>query len=346
MAPSARALGKTIGPVLLGVAGLVTVLLLLRGGPDRGPIEARRIALGTSVAVKLYAGERLSAALLDSAYAEIARLDSLMSRFIDSSEASRIEREAVGQDFVCSPEMAYVLGLCQAYAVRTGGAFDVTVGALSRLWGFPEAQAPPAAARIDSARGLVDYRELTVDGRAVRLRRPGIRLDLGAAAKGYAVDRAIARLQALGVSAGLVEAGGDLRFWGVKPDGSAWRIGVQHPRDPARFARADDIGLPAVATSGDYEQYFVQDGRRYHHLLDPRTGYPAVGAVSATAWTTSAVEADILATAVFVLGPEAGLSLAEELPEVEALVYYFEGDKLLHRGTSGVQGRVHFTDGD
>jgi thiamine biosynthesis lipoprotein len=346
MAGRAGAVSKSVGVVLLGVAGIVAVLLLLRPGRPRGPLEARRIALGTSVAVKLYDGRRLDAALLDTAYAQIARIEAQMSRYSDSSEASRIEREAFGQDFDCSPEMAEVLGLCQVYAARSDGRFDVTVGALTRLWGFPDARQPPAPAQIDSARALVGYRDLLVDGRRVRLRRPGVRIDLGAAAKGYAVDRAIARLQALGVTAGLVEAGGDLRCWGSKPDGTPWRIGVQHPRDPGRFARADDIGLPAVATSGDYEQYFIVDGRRYHHLLDPSTGYPASAAVSATAWTTSAMEADILATTVFVLGPDAGLRLAESLPEVEALVYYVDGDTLRHRGTSGVEGRVHFSDGD
>jgi len=324
------------------VLAVVAVAWLLLHSPASAPIEARRVAMGTVVTVKLHAGRRLSEALVDSAFAEIERIESLMSRHVADSEANRIEREAVAGDFVCSPEMAAVLARCQEYAVRTEGRFDVTVGALTRLWNFPEAQYPPAPALIDSALAHVGYRDLVVEGRRVRLGRGGIRLDLGAAAKGYAVDRAVARLQELGVTAGLVEAGGDLRYWGSKPDGSGWRFAVQHPRAPNEYLPVDDIGLVAIATSGDYEQFFEHEGRRYHHILDPRTGYPAAGAVSATAWANSALEADIVATTAFILGPLEGVRLGEDLPEVEVLVLYMDGGRLLHRRTSGLAGRGRF----
>ena len=330
----------------LAFVGLVVIVLLLRHRQDQSPMAGRRIALGTLVSVKLYSGSHLDVGLIDTAFAVIARTDSVMTRFSESSEANRLARAAVGTAFVCSPDMAVLLGRCQYYARRTRGRFDVTIGALTRLWNFPEATAPPDPARIDSARALVGYKSLVVDGRRVRLLRPGIRLDLGAAAKGYAVDKAVERLQDLGVTAGLIEAGGDIRFWGAKPDSTAWRFGIQHPRDSGRYATVGDIGLPAIATSGDYEQFFQYDGRRYHHILDPVTGYPATASVSATAWAVSALEADILSTALFILGPEDGLRFAEQLPHVEALIYYLQDGQLKHCGTSGVSDRVHFSDDD
>jgi FAD:protein FMN transferase len=335
-----------VNRIALAALGLLLVVLLLRPRHEQTPLETRRFALGTLVTVKLFTGRANGPALADTAFAVMGRIESAMSRHIDSSEANRIERTAVGRDVRCSPEMAEVLACCQGYAELTRGRFDITVGALTRLWDFPDALAPPMAARIDSAMAHVGYQALHLSGDLVRLDRTGVRLDLGAAAKGYAVDRAVARLCELGAEAGLIEAGGDIRYWGQKPDGTPWRFGIQHPRDAQSYARADDIGLASIATSGDYEQFFLHQGRRYHHILDPETGYPADLAISATVWAPSALEADVLSTAVFILGPEQGLALAERLPQVEALVYYQEGDGLRHRGSSGINGHLRFSDGE
>ena len=136
------------------------------------------------------------------------------------------------------------------------------------------------------------------------------------------------------MEAGVVEAGGDLRFWGRKPDGRGWRFGVQHPRDPADTVAVEDVGLPALATSGDYERSFEFEGRRYHHLLDPATGYPARRAVSATVWARTALEADALATAAFVAGPGPALEWAAADEDLEVMVYY-EEDGRLRRVHSG-----------
>jgi thiamine biosynthesis lipoprotein len=212
------------------------------------------------------------------------------------------------------------------------------------LWNFPDARSVPDSAAIDSALVLVDYAALSLEAGFVRLHREGLQLDLGAAAKGYAVDRAVVLLRGLGVAAGLIEAGGDIRYWGEKPDGSPWRFGIQHPRKPEKYFEVEDLGLAAIATSGDYEQYFEQGGRRYHHILNPRNGWPAQGLISATVWAQTAMDADILSTAVFVLGPNAGLQLAEDLPEVEALIFSEGEDGLRSWVTSGVQGRFRFVE--
>jgi len=308
--------------------------------PAPAPVRADRLALGTLVTIKLYEDEPRARPLIDTAFAEIDRIDSLMSRHLETSEANRLERLAAAQVVTCSPEMARVLQRSQHFAQGTEGAFDVTIGPLTRLWNFPDVQVPPPAARVDSARALVGYQALRVEDGQVRITRPGMRLDLGGVAKGFAVDRAVELLQKLGASCGLIEAGGDIRYWGKKPDGHPWRFGVQHPRRPDRYIEAEDIGLAAIATSGDYEQFFIYGGERFHHILDPATGYPARRAVSATAWARTAMDADILSTTVFVLGPERGIEWIESLPQVEALVFFEEGRGLQHRLSSGVADRL------
>ncbi len=328
--------------LLLAAAGLALALFLLPPPEQAAPAIRSHPAMATLVAIKLYVEEEEAGPFAAAAFAEIDRIDSLMSRHSPASELSRINRLAARQPLAVSPEMALVLERSQHFAALSGGAFDITIGPVSRLWDFPEARVPPDSARIDSALALVGYERLALRDGQVRFQGEGIYLDLGGVAKGFAVDRAVDRLQAAGVSCGLVDAGGNIRFWGRKPDGWPWRLGVQHPRDPGQYIEAEDIGLPALATSGDYEQFFEYRGGRFHHLLDPATGYPARRAASATVWAETAMDADILSTAVFVLGPERGLELIEALPRTEALVFFEQGGELRHRVSSGLEGRLQF----
>ena len=327
--------------ILLAAGGLALVLYFLPPPPPAEPVREGRLVLGTLVTVKLYGDAEVVRLPVERAYAALDRVDSLMSRYRDDGALRRLEQTA--QRGVQTPaELAAVLARSQRFAALTGGAFDCTVGALSRLWNFPDALAPPDSAAVDSALALVGYEELQVEGEIVRIGRPGTRLDLGAAAKGYAVDRMVAVFEEAGIAGGLIDAGGDIRYWGAKPDGRPWVFGVQHPRDPKRYIEVDDLGLAAIATSGDYQQYFEWEGARYHHLLDPRTGYPARACVSATVWAGTALDADILSTAVFVLGPERGLALVAELEGVEALVFYERDGQLEYRASAGVDGRFRF----
>ena len=327
--------------ILLAAGGLALVLYFLPPPPPAEPVREGRLVLGTLVTVKLYGDAEVVRLPVERAYAALDRVDSLMSRYRDDGALRRLEQSA--QKGVQTPaELAAVLARSQRFAALTGGAFDCTVGALSRLWNFPDALAPPDSAAVDSALALVGYEGLQVEGEIVRIGRPGTRLDLGAAAKGYAVDRMVAVFEEAGIAGGLIDAGGDIRYWGAKPDGRPWVFGVQHPRDPKRYIEVDDLGLAAIATSGDYQQYFEWEGARYHHLLDPRTGYPARACASATVWAGTALDADILSTAVFVLGPERGLALVAELEGVEALVFYERDGQLEYRASAGVDGRFRF----
>jgi thiamine biosynthesis lipoprotein len=329
---------------LLGAAGIAVVLLLLPAPKEAVPVVRTHLAMGTAIAVKLYGLEEQEAGqLMDLAFAAIDRVDTLLSRHLEASELNRVNRLAGDPEVRAAPELLQVLERAQYFAGLSGGAFDITIGAVSRLWDFPHARVPPATARIAAALPLVDYRQVQVQAGQVRFLRPGMSLDLGAVGKGFAADQAVADLQAAGVACGLVDVSGNLRFWGRKPDGWPWRLGVQHPRLAGQQIEVEDLGLPALATSGDYEQYFEYRGERFHHLLDPATGYPARRAISATVWAENATDADILSTAVFVLGPERGLHLIAALPRTEALVFYEEEGQLHHRASAGLEGRLRFT---
>lgn len=321
---------------------LATAFLLWRMGERSvpGPETATRLAMDTLVTVKVFGEPSRGKALIDRAFEEIDRIDRMMGQG-EESELRHIEDRAGSGWISVSTEMMTVLSRCQDIARRSEGVFDITVAPLKALWDFGEARPTvPSPAQIASRLELVDYRNLMVRDGEVALKVSETRLDLGAAAKGYAVDRALQVLEQSRVRAALVEAGGDVGLLGRKPGGTPWRIPVQHPRDPERLIPVEQIGLSAVATSGDYQRFFEVEGRRYHHILDPQTGYPADRAISATVWADRALDADILATAVFILGPERGLTLIEEMDAAETLVFFLREGEVRHVLSSGLKGKV------
>jgi thiamine biosynthesis lipoprotein len=214
-----------------------------------------------------------------------------------------------------------VLGMAQRLAARTAGAFDVTVGALAGWrFGRGEARVPPAA-EIAAQLPLVDYRKLVLDERAgtAFLAAPGMRLDLGGIAKAYILRAGLGVLERAGIDRAIVNGGGDVVLAGGA-GGPPWRVGVRDPRSPANFVGVLEVARGFVLASGDYERYFVRDGRRYHHVLDPRTGYPAAGARGATFLGGELEAVNGLSVAAMVLGREAGAALAAATPGVDALV--------------------------
>ena len=248
-------------------------------------------------------------------------------------------------------------GLCAAYSTLFlmglnlgGGRFDLTVGPLVRLWGIGTDDARvPAAGEIAAALALVDWRTVAVSDAdsTVFLGRPGAAIDLGAIAKGYAADAAVAVLAANGVTTALVDLGGNIVTLGAKPDGSPWRIGLQDP-DPS-VPRGTHIGIVefegsrSVVTSGTYERYLVRDGVRYHHLLDTATGRPvANGLTAVTIFATRSIVADGWSTLVFAAGLERGRALVESAGgEVEA-AFFTDGFEVY--ATPGLRGRLKLSD--
>jgi thiamine biosynthesis lipoprotein len=270
-------------------------------------------AMDTLITVTVYGPDAVGRGR--AALGEFRRVERLLSAFLAESEVGRVNAAAGRKPVRVSRETLDLVALSLKYAALSDGKFDPTVGPLVRLWGIGTGRtAPPAPAEVAAARRLVDYRRVVVDQAGSRLYLPqaGMALDLGGVAKGYAAQRAADLLRREGVRSALVDAGGNIVALGTRPDGRPWRVAVRHPRRPRAVLGILSVVDRAVVTSGDYERYFESGGRRYHHLLDPATGYPAAGFQSATVVGASSTLADIASTAVFVLGPGKGPAFARQ----------------------------------
>lgn len=331
---------KTFIPYMVVAVALLGVLLAAVR-PWRGWEESTHTEFLMDTVVKsvVFTREtRQGQRALEAAYREMFRLESLLDRHLPTSEVSQVNLAAGREPVPVSAETLSVISRGLDFGVLTGGAFDITVAPLLRLWGFGDGEGRlPPQERLEAAVELVDFRQVVADGVAgsVYLRQSGAEMDLGGIAKGFIVDRATEVLLQAGVTSASVDAGGDIRVIGSKPDGSAWRIGVRHPRERRKILAVLELRDSAVVTSGDYERYFMVAGTRYHHLLDPRTGRPARGLTSVTVVAPDAVTADALSTAVFVLGRDRGLALIESWPGVEAILVTEELEVLLSSGLAG-----------
>ncbi len=259
-----------------------------------------------------------------------------MSTWIADSDVSRVNREAGVRPVPASAEVREVLKTARQMSEWTGGKFDVTFGALSGLWKFDHDQdnVIPDMRDVRKRLPLIDYRAIQIDDAAgtVFLARKGVSMHLGGIGKGYAIDRAAAILRLRGVRDFMVQSGGDIYVAGLK-DGRPWRLAIQDPRGPANRTFAElDLTDGTFSTSGDYERYFLKNGRRYHHILDPATGEPARGTRSVTIVSNLAVLADGLSTGVFLMGPDAGMALIERLPDVEGVIVSDKNQVLISSG--------------
>jgi len=293
-----------------------------------------QVAMGTVVEITLMGENEESAkkAALQ-AFQEIKRIEYFMSPWIESSDVNRINRSAGNDGVKVSPETIEVIKRAQEVSKLSRGGFDITVGPLVQLWKKArEKGTPPDMEEVKENLNLVNFRNLKIhyEGK-VSLRKKGMNIDLGGIAKGYAVDRAFELLKGLGYRNLVVNAGGDLRVGDSKPEGP-WTVGVQHPRSPEKIMARISVSDTAVATSGDYEKFFIHQGKRYHHILNPKNGFPAEGCQSVTVLHKEGTTADVLATAIFVLGPEKGYALCQRLEGVECLIVDREGNITLSPG--------------
>jgi thiamine biosynthesis lipoprotein len=211
-------------------------------------------------------------------------------------------------------------------AKRSEGVFDISFDAMRGLWKFDEGREDriPARSAVDKARKLIDYRKIKLDSAqsSVMLEGAGMRISLGGIAKGYAVDAAAKVLRQEGLTSFFAQAGGDLYVQGQKPDNTRYKVGVRDPRgkDSNDFFARLEVKDHAFSTAGDYERSFISDGKRYHHIIDPRTGWPATASRSVTIWAKDAFTADAIDDAVFILGPEKGLALVESIDDCGAVI--------------------------
>ncbi|MFH0903443.1 MAG: FAD:protein FMN transferase [Pseudomonadota bacterium] len=299
---------------------------------DEQPIVRTHYCMGTEVTIQLLLPNQvvgqadhdtLAELAIQEAFFECDRLERLMTTRGTSGSVTRINESAGSATKVTvDPEVLEVIDRALEISRVSAGAFDITVGALGSIWRFdlPE-WSVPSQSLVESQRRLVSWRDVVVShrDRTVRLRRTGQRITLGGIAKGYAVDKSAQVLTARGFRDFVIRAGGDLYASGRKGN-RQWRVGIRFPRGARdQYFAFVDVEDRTVSTSGDYERYVVRDGQRYHHLLDPATGYPAGQCQSATVIATSALTADALSTALFVLGPDRGMDLLRRFPGTEAV---------------------------
>jgi FAD:protein FMN transferase len=301
---------------------LISSLLFTACG-DSNSFSHRRsqFLMGTLVEISVIEkDEKLAITAIQQAFREIRRMENLMSNHIPDSEVSKIN-QAAGKDPVpISKELVTVIQRSLFWSEKTAGAFDITIGPAQELWDF-DAPSLPSENSIADAVKKIDFRKIQLGKQNIFLPDKGMQINLGAIAKGYAVDQAIEILKENKIQSALINAGGDLKSIGKRSDQLNWKIGLQHPRNSESLLATFSISGSAVATSGDYQKYFEQNGKRYHHILDPKTGYPATASsMSATVIAKNVMDADALSTAIFVLGSEKGIALLDSLNDVEGLI--------------------------
>lgn len=297
----------------------------------REPLRGSEYVLGTICTISLLDGG--SEAALQAVFTRLREIEARMSANRDGTEIAAVNGAAGRSPVRVSPDTFFVVKKALEYARISNGAFDPSIGPIVKLWNIGlEGQRVPEDREIRDALPLVDWKSVVLDERAstVFLPRTGMRLDLGAIAKGYAADEAARILGERRVKAAIVDLGGNILVYGKKPDGSLWRVGVQNPFDDrGTYLGIMSMGAGTVVTSGIYERFFEQDGKRYHHILDTRTGRPVDSdIVSVTVIAPSSIDADGLSTTLFALGRERGLDLVRTLPGVEAV--YVDARKRLY----------------
>jgi thiamine biosynthesis lipoprotein len=306
--------------LLLGAVGAFALVGCGRPPASRNSsryLQLNGSTMGSSYTVKLDAAGQDAAVLSTLVQAVLDDVDGRMSLFRVDSELSGFNRAETGTPFAMTEDFAAVMAAAINVSRWSGGAFDVTVAPLVEAWGFGprKTRTVPDATALADGRRRVDWRSLVLDDskRSVTKRHAGLQADLGGIAKGYGVDRVAAALDARGVAHYMIEAGGEVRTRGVNAVGEPWRIGIEEPDAmPQRARWAVPLSGKAMATSGDYRNYFVQNGRRYSHEIDPSTGAPIRHRLcSVSVVADDCMHADALATALIVLGPDKGKALAE-----------------------------------
>jgi len=293
-----------------------------------------RILLDTVVDIIVASSDEQQAnqAIL-SAFREMERIENVLSKYRTDSQIALVNRKTRGEPVPLSAEVYGLIQRSLDYSILTDGFFDITIGGLVDLWGIGTSyEHVPDRSSLRDILPYISYKYVRMrPKRSIALRYPQVSLDLGGIAKGYSIDRGIQMLEQHHITSALINAGGDIRCIGMKPDGTPWRIGIKHPRKEG-MCGVIELHNAAVATSGDYERFFIHEGTRYHHLLDPQTGMPARGCRSVTILAQTAEKADVLATAVFIMGPSRGLAFLEEQGDVEGMIIQADGEAVVSSG--------------
>jgi thiamine biosynthesis lipoprotein len=302
---------------------IVGALLALRLTPHTDPsglIRVQQTAMGTvwNVEVMDHGRPEEARRAISQAYTELERIEAMMSEWRPSSPVSRVDAAAGKHAIEVPPELRAILERSIHYSEKTQGTFDITWRGMGNIWHFDDTFAVPTPAAVATARRNIDYRAIQIKGNSIYLPE-GKNIGLGGIAKGYGVNRAVDVLVKAGFPDCLVDGGGDVKVSGTH-NGEPWRLGIQDPRaEHGKLLGVVLLSNRALVTSGDYERFRIVNGIRYHHIIDPRTGWPATASSSVTVLCDDAEQGVVLDKAIFILGPEEGLALARA-EGVEALL--------------------------
>ena len=309
-------------------------------GQESAVVTRAQMQMGTLVKITAVArSESVAQAAATAGFAEIRRLEELLSTWIPTSELSRVNAAAGVMPVYVSPETLAVVQRAIQAAEMTDGGFNIAIGPAVDAWRVTEGQRIPTEAELDALRPLVDLMSVhaNVRERTIFLAKTGMRIDVGGIGKGYAADQAVEAVRKAGAVAGVVALSGYIKTFGRLPAGKMFPVGIQHPRQDGAVLAWIDLQDEAISTAGDYERFFERNGVRYHHILDPRTLQPARSCQSVTVIAREGVWADGLDTGIFVMGPERGMELVEQLPDVEAIIVDAGGRLLV---SSGLKQRI------
>lgn len=266
---------------------------------------------------------------IDTAITEISRIEKLISSWDDNSQTSEINRNAGIKPVKVDKELFDLIERAIAISKLTDGAFDISYASMDKIWKFDGSMTKmPSKEEIISSVEKVGYQNIVLDkmDSTVFLKLEGMKIGFGAIGKGYAADKAKSLLISKGVPSGIINASGDMNTWGKQPNGNEWKVAITNPMDKNKVFALLPITNGAVVTSGNYEKYVNFNGKRYTHIIDPRTGYPSTGIISVTVFAPKAELADALATSVFVMGKEAGLDRINQLPKIECIIIDDKGN--------------------
>lgn len=333
---------------------VLSVLLASLPGCRRGrlavPVNAEAFLTDTHVKITVYeadSGEPGVRAAVQRCVREMRAAEGRVTAHVDTSDIARVNAAAGERPVAVGPETRGLIGKAVEMSRLTRGGYDAVLGGLKILWGFgTDRTAVPDKNELNRRLRVSGMRQLELGDETVFLKSRGAVMDLGGLGEGYLIDLAVRSLRGSGVRSGIVEATGDLAVFGRHPERPYWRIGVKNPRDPGgRLIGVIRLQDMAVATSGDYERVFIENGKRYCHILDPGTGYPAEsGCISVTVVAPNALDADALATGLFTLHPDTAMAVIESLPEVEGIVMTEEGGVVRQKVSSGLKDRYDVTE--
>jgi len=326
---------------------LIFFLLSLSGCSDKQSYKRTRFYMGTTAEFNIPIGEKGPEevkGICDIAESEVSQLDAMLSIFDNSSTVAKINNDNKKSVIRVSPELFRLIKKAKEYFILTQGAFDITVEPLTEIWGFgPKEKMRPGIQAIQDALDYVGFDNIDLDEQSQTLifKDPRLRIDFGGLAKGYAVDKAVKIFKRHGITKGIVNIGGDLYCLGTNLNNKDWAIGIRDPEDKDKILAVLQVQNKAIATSGSYENFYIYNDKRYTHIIDPRAGYPISNNLrSVTIIADDCTTADILATAVFVLGETRGLEIIEKMSDIECFLIANRGGKQVVLTSSGMRNFI------